>query len=249
MPFFRLFRSKEEKLAEAIAELYSDVVLATFRSSIAVEGMLEEKLETTLEPAASYDLRCEVLCFYAHVVDYLSLGTLGERGQNLVTTGATGLSFGIERFVESSLSEAGDPDMGSKHHNFPDFDSLSMKWDLVEHNLVRGIGYYKSQYGFVDDFTQALDRGDVPGVIDASSDEPISKVSRLVQNVYKALNAYTLNLGPELNLLRTGRYVIGGDAETRGFVELCGTIQISVYVELSELNPLGKLQKMGTLIR
>ena len=88
MPFFGLFRSKEEKLSEAIVELYGDVVLATCRSSIAVEGMLEEKLETTLEPSANYDLRCEIFCFCAHVVDYLSLGTLGERGQSLVTSRA-----------------------------------------------------------------------------------------------------------------------------------------------------------------
>ena len=129
------------------------------------------------------------------------------------------------------------------------FDSLSKKLDLVEHNLVRSIGYYKSQYGFVDDFTKALERGDVPGVIDAFSDEPVSKVSLLVQNVYKALQAYVPNLGPDLDLLRTRPYVFGSDAETIGFVELCGTIQSSVYVELSEINPLGELQKMGHLIR
>ncbi len=251
MPFPGIFRSKEEKLAEAIAELYGDVVLATLRSSIAVEGMLEEKLETTLEASASYDLRCEIFCFYAHVVDYLSLGTLGERGQNLVTSS---LSFSIERFVESSLSKTDDPMWDpnvtdSRTLMKRNFDSLSKKLDLVEHNLVRSIGYYKSQYGFVDDFTQVLERGDVPSVIDAFSDEPVSKVSLLVQNVYKALLAYVPNLGPDLDLLRTRPYVFGSDAETIGFVELCGTIQISVYVELSEINPLGKLQKMGHLIR
>ena len=167
-------------------------------------------METTLEPSASYDLRSEIFCFYAHVVDYLSLGTLGERGQNLVTSS---LSFGIERFVESSLSKTGDPiwDLNitdSRTLMKRSFDSLSKKLDLVEHNLIRGIGYYESQYGFVDDFAQALERGDVPGVIDAFSDEPVSKVSLMVQNVYNALQAYVPNLGPDLDLLRTRPYVL-----------------------------------------
>ena len=251
MGFFGLFRSKEEKLAEAISEVYRDAVPGTFKSSIAVERMIEEKLEVTLEPSANYELRCEIFCFYAHVVDYLSWGTLSERGQNLVTSG---LSFGIEQLVESSLSKTGDPIWDP---NITDsltlmkrnFDSLSKKLDLVERNLFMGIEYYRSHYGFVSDITQALQRGDPPGITDALSGEPDSKVSRLVQNVYKTLQAHIPELGPDLDILRERPDTLGSDAGTMEFVELCRTIHTSVYAELSEINPLGKLQKMERLIQ
>ena len=85
MPFFGIFRNKEEKLADAIADLHDKAVLATLRSTIALETVLKEKLGTPLEPNASYDLRCEIFCFYTHMLDYLSFGVLEERGRDIVT--------------------------------------------------------------------------------------------------------------------------------------------------------------------
>ena len=42
MPFLGLFRSKEEKLAEAIPELYYAVGMATAKTESAVAAMLKE---------------------------------------------------------------------------------------------------------------------------------------------------------------------------------------------------------------
>ena len=211
--------------------------------------MLEEKLETTLESSAGYDLRCEIFCFYVYVVDYLLLGTLGER--RALSVRAQLVPFGIERFVQSSLSKAGD-EVWDPNITDPltlikrGFTSSSYVMDLVEHNLVREIEYCRTQDVFANDVTQAYQRGDVPGLTDALSEEPDSAVSRLVQNVYKILQAYIPELGPDLDILRERPDTLGSDAEAIGFVELCRTIHNSVYLEIFyEINLLEKLRTMG----
>ena len=253
MGFFGLFRSKEEKLAWAIAELYRDVVLATFKSTIAIERILDEKLETTLESSARYNLCCEIFCFYSHIVDYLLLGKLGEHRALLVR--AQLVPFGVERLVQSSLSEAGD-EVWDPNITDPatllkrSLISSSKVMDLVELNIVRNTEYFECQDVFVSDVTEAYQRGDAPGITDALSDEPDSKVSRLVQNAYETLQASILELGLDLKILRKGLDAPRGHAETMGFVEICRTIHISVYEEIfNDIKLPEKLQKLGRLIR
>ena len=173
MGFFGLFRSKEEKLARAIAELYAHIGLATIKTEIAVTTMLKEKLETTLEPSASYDLRCEFFCFYAHILDYFSFGALGERGRDIVTD--YGIEEGISDLVNSSMPRSSYE------------VKVAHAQDLLERFNVMTFEYAKSRSVFVSNFNQVLQHGGVPGVNDAFSDEPESKVSRLVQNVNETL--------------------------------------------------------------
>ena len=253
MGFFGLFRSKEEKLTEAIAALYVDIGLATFKTEGGVAAILKEKLETALEPSASYDLRCEIFCFYVYVMGYLLLGTLGER--RALSVRAQLIPLGLEPFVQSSLSKR---DAGVWEPRLTDsptqvarvLDLYSKVMDMIEHNLVREIDYFRTQDMFANDVAQAYQRGDVPGLTDALSEEPDSAVSLLVQNVYKTLQAYTPELGPDLDILRERSDTLGSDTEAIGFVELCRTIHTSVWVGIfNEINLPEKLQKMGRPIQ
>ena len=195
MPFFGLFRSKEEKLVESITELYYAVGLATAKTEGAVATMLKEKLETALEPSAYFDLRCEYFCFYAHILDYFSFGTLGEDGRDLVTD--QGIPVVIEELVNRSLPEV-DDEVKVEHAR-----------DLLEHFNVMTFEYAKSPSVFVGNFYQVLRQGGVPGVNDAFSDEPESKVSRLVQNVNETLKDYIPDLGTESGFVRRSAEAFG----------------------------------------
>ena len=236
MPFFGLFRSKDEKLAEAILKLYLiEVGLATFKTESAVAAMLKEKLETTLEPSASYDLRCEFFCFYAHMLDYFSFGVLGERGRDIVTD--YGVEEGIAILVDGSMTRA----------------SYKVKvehaQDLLERYNVMTFEYAKSPSVFVSNFYQVLQQGGVPGVNDAFSDEPESKVSRLVQNVNETLAEHIPDLGTKSDFVRGAAEAFGSGPEGWSLIALCATIQSSVHIALTEANLTEKLGKMRRLIR
>ena len=235
MPFFGLLRSKEEKLVEAISWLYIDVGLATFKTEGAVTAMLKEKLETTLEPSASYDLRCEFFCFYAHILDYFSFGALGERGRDIVTD--YGIENGIADLVNSSMSKASYE------------VKVAHAQDLLERFNVMTFEYAKSPSVFVSNFYQVLQQGGVPGVNDALSDEPESKVSRLVQNVNETLAEHIPDLGTKSDFVRGAAEAFGSGPEGWALIALCATIQTSVYVALTEANLTEKLGKMRRLIR
>ena len=235
MGFFGLFRSKEEKLVEAISWLYIDVGLATFKTEGAVAAMLKEKLETPLEPSASYDLRCEFFCFYAHILDYFSFGALGEHGRDIVTD--YGIEEGIADLVNSSMSRASCE------------VKVAHAQDLLEHFNVKTFEYAKSPSVFVSNFYQVLQQGGVPGVNDAFSDEPESKVSRLVQNVNETLRDYIPDLGTESDFVRGAAEAFDTDSEGWALIALCATIQTSIHVALTEANLTEKLGKMRRLIR
>ena len=230
MPFFGLFRSEEEKLAEAIAELYTYVGLATIKTEIAVTAMLKEKLETTLEPSASYDFRCEFICFYAHILDYFSFGALGERGRDIVAD--YGIEEGIADLVNSSMSKASYE------------AKVAHAQDLLERFNVMTFEYAKSPSVFVSNFYQVLQQGGVPGVNDAFSDEPESKVSRLVQNVNETLKDHIPNFGTESDFVRRSAEAFGSGSEGWALIALCATIQTSVHVALTEANLTEILSKM-----
>lgn len=236
MPFFGLFRSKEEKLAEAILKLYLvDVGLATFKTEAAVTAMLKEKLETTLDPSASYDLRCELFCFYAHMLDYFSFGALGARGRAIVTD--YGVGEGIEALVNGSVSTASHA------------VKVVHAQDLLERYNVMTFEYARSPSVFVSNFYQILQQGGVPGVNDAFSDEPESKVSRLVQNVNETLTEHIPDLGTKSDFVRGAAEAFGSGSEGWALIALCATIQASVHMELTEANLNEKLRKMRRLIR
>ena len=235
MPFFGLFRSKEKKLAEAVSWLHIDVGLATFKTEGAIAAMFREKLEAILEPSASYDLRCELFCFYAHILDYFSFGALGERGRDIVTD--YGIEEGIADLVNSSMSMASYE------------VKVAHAQDLLERFNVMTFEYAKSSSVFVSNFYQVLQQGGVPGVNDVFSDEPESKVSRLVQNVNETLKDYNPDLGTESDFVRGAAEAFGTDSEGWAMIALCATIQTSVHVELTEANLTEKLGKMRHLIR
>ena len=235
MPLFGMFRSRESKLAEAILKLYLDVGLATYKTEAAVTAMLKEKLETTLDPSASYDLRCEFFCFYAHMLDYFSFGALGERGRDIVTD--YGVREGIEALVNGSVSSASYE------------VKVAHAQDLLERFNVMTFEYAKSPSVFVSNFYQVLQQGGVPGVNDAFSDEPESKVSRLVQNVNETLKDYIPDFGTESDFVRRSAEAFGSDSEGWALIALCATIQASVHVALTEANLTEKLGKMRRLIR
>lgn len=235
MGFFGLFRSKEAKLVESITELYYAVGLATAETESAVAAMLNEKLETTLEPSAYFDLRCEYFCFYAHILDYFSFGALGEDGRDLVTD--YGIPVVIEGLVNRSLPEV-------------DYEvKLAHARDLLERYNVMALEYAKSPSVFVSNFYQVLQQGGVPGVNDAFSDEPESKVSRLVQNVNETIKDYIPDFGAESDFVRRGAEAFSTAAEGWTLIALCATIQTSVHVALTEVNLTEKLRKMRPLIR
>ena len=235
MPFFGLFRSKEEKLVESITELYYAIGLATAKTESAVAAMLNEKLETTLEPSAYFDLRCEYFCFYAHILDYFSFGALGEDGRDLVTD--HGIPVVIEELVNRSLPEVDDE------------VKLAHASDLLERYNVMTLEYAKSPSVFVSNFYQVLQQGGVPGVNDAFSDEPESKVSRLVQNVNETIKDYILNFGTESDFVRRSAEAFGSDSEGWALIALCATIQASVHLALTDANLNEKLGKMRRYIR
>ena len=235
MPFLGIFRSKEEKLAEAIAELYYAVGLATATTEGTVATMLREKLETALEPSAYFDLRCEYFCFYAHILDYFSFGALGEGGRDLVTD--HGIPVVIEELVNRSLLGVDDE------------VKLAHTRDLLERYNVMTFEYAKSPSVFVSNFYQVLQQGGVPGVNDAFSDEPESKVSRLVQNVNETIKDYIPDFGTESDFVCRSAEAFGSDSEGWALIALCATIQTSVYVALTEANLTEKLGKMRRLIQ
>ncbi len=235
MGFFGLFRSKEEKQAEAIAELFYAIGLATAKTESAVAAMLNEKLETTLEPSAYFDLRCEYFCFYAHILDYFSFGALGEDGRDLLTD--HGIPVVIEGLVNRSFPEA-DDDVKLAHAQ-----------DLLQRFNVMTFEYARSPSVFVSNFYQVLQQGGVPGVNDAFSDEPESKVSRLVQNVSETLTEHVPDIGTRSDFVRGAAEAFGSDSEGWALIALCATIHASVHMNLTEANLNEKLHKMRRLIR
>ena len=75
---------------------------------------------------------------------------------------------------------------GLVNRSFPRIDDdakLAHAQDLLQRFNVMTFEYAKSPSVFVSNFYQVSQQGGVPGVNDAFSDEPESKVSRLVQNV------------------------------------------------------------------
>ena len=235
MPFLGIFRSKEEKLAEAIAELYGHVGLATIKAEVAVTEMLKETLETTLEPSASYDLRCEMFCFYAHILDYFSFGALGGRGRDIVTD--YGIEEGIAALVNSSMSMASYE------------VKVAHAQDLLKRFNAMTFEYAKSPSVFVSNFYQVLQQGGVPGVNDAFAGEPESKVSRLVQNVNETIKDYIPDFGTESDFVRRSAEAFGSDSEGWALIALCATIQTSVHMTLTEAKLTEKLGKMRRLFR
>ena len=158
MPFLDLFRSKEEKLQEAIDGLYFNVVMATFKSARAIEADLKEQFEITLEPKAGYDLSCELFCFYAHTLDFFAFGWLGEPGRDLLMNLLVPL--GIEPLVQSSLAKSSEEAREAHIAN------------LLEQFNTMTFEYAKSRNVVVSNFTEVLKQGGVPGVTDALSAEP-----------------------------------------------------------------------------
>ena len=197
--------------------------------------MLKEKLETTLDPSAGYDLRCELFCFYAHMLDYFSFGALGAHGRDMVVD--YGVEEGIATLVDSSMTRASYE------------VKVAHAQDLLERLNVMTFEYAKSPSVFVSNFYQVLQQGGVPGVNDAFSDEPESKVSRLVQNVNENLKDYIPDLGTESAFVRGAAEAFGSASEGWALIALCAAIQASVHKELTEANLSEKLRRMRRLIR
>ena len=109
--------------------------------------------------------------------------------------------------------------------------------------------YAKSPSVFVSNFYQVLQQGGVPGVNDAFSDEPESKVSRLVQNVNETLTEHVPDLGTKSEFVRGAAEAFGSGPEGWTLIALCATIQPSVHMALTEANLTEKLGKMRRLIR
>ncbi len=234
MPFLGLFRSKKEKLNAGVAELHSKVVLATLKSTIAIETTLKEKLETALKSSAGYDLRCEIYCFYAHILDYFSFGVLGVRGRDIVMDDLVPL--GIVPFVHISVLEAGDEV----------WEPLIA--DLLERSNTMTFEYSESHDVFTRNMAQVVQRGGVPGTVDAFSDEPEAKVSRLIQNVNLTLQGHLPRFGTKSELVFGGAAGFGTSPESMSFVLLCAAVQNTIYQELAEANLLDRLSKIRPLV-
>ena len=235
MPFLGLFRSKDEKLAEAIAELHSDVVLATLKATLEIEAALKEYLETTVEPKASYDLRSEIFCFYAHTLDFLSFECLGEGGRDIVMDYLTPL--GIEPLVRSSLANSGE-EVWEAHIAA-----------LLEHFNSMTFEYSKSQHVIVSNFEQVRQQGGVPGVNDALSDEPEAKMSRLIQKVNGLLQSHIPKFGAESEFASEGAEAFGTNPESMGFITLCAAMQPVIYKGAAQADLRAKLRKIRHLVR
>lgn len=235
MPFLNLFRSKEEKLAEAIAELHSNVVLATLESTLGIETALNEYLETTVDPKASYDLRCEIFCFYAHTLDFLSFASLGEHGRDMVMDYL--IPLGIEPLVQSSLSNSGE-EVREAHIA-----------DLLERFNTMTFEYSKSQHVMVSNFEQVRQQGGIPGVNDALSNEPEAKMSRLIQKVNGLLQSHIPKFGAESEFASEGAEAFGTNPESMGFITLCAIIQPVIYNGAAQADLRGKLRNLRSLIR
>ena len=98
MPFFGLFRSKEEKLVEAITELRARVINATLNSAEDTEAVLKEQMDLTLDSQARYDLLCEFYCFYIHILDRFAL----RAGCSTAIETTLWVGLGIFQLVEAS---------------------------------------------------------------------------------------------------------------------------------------------------
>ena len=242
MPFSSLFgrRRKEDEIAATstimFLELHEKVIKATINSTFATENVLRDKLETTLDPSARWDLLCEIYCFYSHILDYFSFGVLGEQGRDIVVDGI--VPAAIVPLVHAAFPHADDE------------IREPLIADLLERVNVMTFEYSESREIFVSDFQQVLQQGGIPGVNDTISDRPEAKVSRLIQNVDGTLQDYIPDFGLNSKFVRQGMDAFGSDSpEFYRLVLLCGAIQNSIFQELNEATLLEHLRKIRSLIQ
>ena len=235
MPFLGIFRSKEEKLNNALVDLYGQVGMASLRSNASLKIALREKWnQGPMDASVEYALRREFYCFYAHVLDYFSFGVLGDRGRVMVTDPLVPL--GILPHVHSSIpgadDEAWEPVIA----------------DFLEHFNIVQLDYAQSKVVFVSNLEEILRGGGVP-VNDAFSDEPEAKVSRLIQNINHILENGLPGFESKSDLALDGAEVFGASPKVMNFVTLCAVIQNIVYPELAKAKLMETIRKLRPLIR
>ncbi len=235
MPFLGLFRSNEEKLADALLDSYNRIFWATFKSNQSLLDALKEQWNTQAEPLVDYALRREFYCFYLHILGYYSFGTLGEGGRDFVMDRA--VPMGIAPFVWASHPGAGDKIWEPEIAN------------LLELFNAREFEYAESASVFVENMMAVLQNGGVPGVNDALSDYPGAKVSRLIQNLNGILKYDVPGLETKSELALGLAEGLGADQRAMSLVVLCAVIQNSVFVELANSKLIDSIRKMRSLIR
>ena len=229
MPFFGLFRSKEEKLVEATTELHARVITATLNSTKDVEKVLKEQMELTLDSPARYDLLCEFYCLYVHILDRLAL----RAGCRTAIETTLWVGLGIFQLVEASGQSVGRK-IGESRMN-----------ELLEQYKAREFEYRKLGPLFVTDMSDVLHIG----VTDVFFNEPEAKASRLMETIVETLREYLPELAQKPKFVQQGADPFDTDLKATSLFVLCTAIQNSVYKELGEADLTELLSKIRPLIQ
>ena len=229
MPFFGFFRSKEEKLVEAIMELHARMIAATLNSAEGTETVLKEQMDLTLDSQARYDLLCEFYCFYIHILDRFAL----RAGCRTAIETTLWVGLGIFQLVEASGQSVGRK-IGESRMN-----------DLLEQYKVREFEYRKLGPLFVADMSGVLHIG----VTDVFFNEHEAKASRLMENIVETLQEHLPELAQKPEFVQQGADPFGTDLKATSLLFLCTAIQNSVYKELEEADLTEFLSKIRPLIR
>ena len=229
MPFFGLFRSKEEKLVDAITELHARVINATLNSAEGTESVLKEQMDLTLDSQARYDLLCELYCFYIHILDRFAL----RAGCRTAIETTLWVGLGIFQLVEASGQSVGRK-IGESRMN-----------DLLEQYKAREFEYRDLGPLFVTDMSDVLHIG----VTDVFFNEPEAKASLLMENIVETLQDHLPGLAQKPEFVQQGTDPFGTDLKATNLLVICTAIQNSVYQELGEADLTELLSKIRPLIR
>ena len=176
-----------------------------------------------------------LFCFYAHTLDFLAFGCLGEHGRDLLMDLLVPL--GIEPLVQSSLAKSSEEDREAHIENLLDrFNTMTFE-------------YAKSPDVVVSDFTQIAKQGGIPGLTDALSTEPEAKMSRLIQNINGLLQAHAPGFGEKSELARETAEAFGSGVQETSFIVLFTIVQTSVLAEAQRADLREKTRKMRRLVR
>ena len=229
MPFSDFFRSKEQKLEEAIQLAHSSTITVSVVTSFAMDRIVKENWHTELDSSGRFALLSEWYYFYAHMMDWFAFGILGEKGRDLLADYM--VELGIVPFVRVSWPSGGD-----------EF------WEPLIADCLST--YNKRQFEYTaatSIFSQQP--GGVPGLNDALSESPEAKVSCLFQELYTILEGNVEGFESRSEKALTTSKALGIDLGSANRLEIFLVVQNMVVPSLNDKSLTDGLRQMHRMLR
>ena len=205
MGLFGMFPNKQQKLNEALSELWEGVIRGTDHSCEMLFDLLSDVWGEPPSVATRWHAHCEWFFFYAHLVDWFAFHKLGESKRNPVVD--SGVELGLEPFVV-------------RHWPTLDDDKREgMISDLIEALNFRNRLYLGADELFTN-LAPTARAAVIPGFDDSLRDEPKAKASRLSNFIHVILGSEESVFGGS-EMANDAASALGTDPRRRSWVRLC----------------------------